>query len=222
MPTILALDTSTEACSAALLVDDRRLERFEVLPRGHAGRILAMLDELLAEAGIALGRVDALSFCRGPGSFTGVRIGCGVAQGVAFGADLPVLPLSTLAVLAQGARRETGTDRVLAAIDARMGEVYWAAYEAEAGLMRLRGEERVLAPGEVAAPAGDWLAVGTGWDAHGAALEAALGFQPSGALPEALPRAQDCLPLAVAALRAGEALPAEQALPVYLRDRVTG
>lgn len=220
MAKILALDTSTEACSAALLYGTDIIERFEALPRGHAGRILGMLEEVLAEAGLAIAELDAVAFCRGPGAFTGVRIACGVVQGIAFGADLPVAPLSTLAVLAQGALREHGAQRVVAAIDARMAEVYIGEYRAVNGLMTLQGEEAVAAPETLGPMAGDpWVGVGTGWAAYGEALQARLGT-PVAAL-DALPRARDCLPLAAAVLAEGRAVSAFEAVPVYLRDKVT-
>lgn len=220
MAKILALDTSTEACSAALLYGTDIIERFEALPRGHAGRILGMLEEVLAEAGLAIAELDAVAFCRGPGAFTGVRIACGVVQGIAFGADLPVAPLSTLAVLAQGALREHGAQRVVAAIDARMAEVYIGEYRAVNGLMTLQGEEAVAAPETLGPVAGDpWVGVGTGWAAYGEALQARLGT-PVAAL-DALPRARDCLPLAAAVLAEGRGVSAFEAVPVYLRDKVT-
>ena len=216
---ILALETATEACSAALNIDGEIRERFEIAPRGHSELILPMLESLLTEADISLRQVDALAFGRGPGAFTGVRIGVGVAQGVAFGADLPVVPISTLAALAQA----TGAERVLAAIDARMDEVYWAAYRrGEAGLVALQGEECVIAPGETPrVEGGDWLGAGSGWGAHGDTLGARHAGRLSAQAPEALPRAATVSQLAVAAFSAGEAVAAEQALPVYLRDKVT-
>ena len=214
---ILALETATEGCSAALVIGDQVLERFEVAPRGHSQRILPMADELLAEAGLGVGQLDAIAFGRGPGAFTGVRIAVGVAQGIAFGAELPVLPVSTLAALAQGAE----ADRVLAAIDARMDEVYWGAFQRNTdGLMLSCGEECVSAPGEVPVPDGDgWLGVGSGWQAHGDALAARLPV--TGQVGDALPRAAAVALLGQAALAAGQAVDAEAALPVYLRDRVT-
>jgi tRNA threonylcarbamoyladenosine biosynthesis protein TsaB len=120
---ILALDTSTEACSVAIWSDGAVTDRFEYGTQ-HSERILAMVDELLAESGFALARFDAIAFGRGPGSFTGLRIGAGVAQGLAFGADIPVTPISSLAALAQG----VDAPRVLAAFDARMNQVYCGAY----------------------------------------------------------------------------------------------
>ena len=136
MTTLLALDTATEACSVALLHDGRVLSHYEVAPRMHAQRLLPMIQQLLGEAGIAASALDAIAFGRGPGAFTGVRIAIGVVQGLAFALDRPVLPVSNLAVLAQRALREQGATQVAAAIDARMDEVYWGCYRAEAGEMR--------------------------------------------------------------------------------------
>ncbi|MCF6210373.1 MAG: tRNA (adenosine(37)-N6)-threonylcarbamoyltransferase complex dimerization subunit type 1 TsaB [Gammaproteobacteria bacterium] len=216
---ILALETATEACSAALNIDGDIRERFEIAPRGHSELILPMLESLLTEADISLQQVDALAFGRGPGAFTGVRIGVGVAQGVAFGADLPVLAISTLAALAQA----TDAVQVLAAIDARMDEVYWGSYRRDkSGLMCLQGEECVAAPDATPMVSGeDWLGAGSGWGVYGDSLRARHAGQVSGVVSDALPRAAAVSRLAVAALVAGEAVGAEQALPVYLRDTVT-
>ncbi|HAS63934.1 MAG TPA: tRNA (adenosine(37)-N6)-threonylcarbamoyltransferase complex dimerization subunit type 1 TsaB, partial [Vibrio sp.] len=125
---ILALDTATENCSVALLVNDQVYVRSEVAPRDHTKKILPMVDEVLKEAGVTLAELDALAFGRGPGSFTGVRIGIGIAQGLAFGADLPMIAVSTLEAMAQGSYRVSGATEVAAAIDARMSEVYWGRY----------------------------------------------------------------------------------------------
>ncbi len=142
---LLAIETATDTCSAALWIDGELCERFEVAPQRQSELILPMMDALLAEAGLRPAQLDALAFGRGPGSFTGVRIATGVAQGVAFAAGLPVVGVSTLAALAQGHLGATGCRRVLAAYDARMGEVYWAACEADGeGVMRVSGEELVV------------------------------------------------------------------------------
>lgn len=215
---VLALETATEACSAALLVRGEVRERFVVAPREHSKRILPMLESLLAEAGISLAQVDALAFGRGPGSFTGVRIAAGVAQGVAFAAELPVVPVSSLAALAQG----QSAGRVLAAIDARMDEVYWGAYVRDtAGLMRLQGAEAVLPPGRTpTVEGGDWLGAGSGWETYGEILAAHHAAVLRGCASAALPRAADVARLGAAAFAAGESCTPEQAQPVYLRDRV--
>jgi tRNA threonylcarbamoyladenosine biosynthesis protein TsaB len=165
MTTLLALDTATEACSAALLHEGQVIHRFEVIPRMHAVRLLPMLEELLTEAGLRLKQVDALVFGRGPGAFTGVRIATGMVQGLAFATGKPVIPVSNLAALAQRAWREHQAKTVCAAIDARMDEVYWGCYRLEQGVMQLHGEECVCAPEAVMTPEGFGSAqgAGTGW-----------------------------------------------------------
>lgn len=216
---LLAIETATDACSAALSIDGEIHERFEITPRGHTARLLPMIDELLAEAEVTIGQMDALAFGRGPGAFTGVRIAVGVAQGIAFAADLPVVPVSTLAALAQGAT----ADRVLAALDARMDEVYWGAYRRNAaGSMELDGEECVSAPSEVPLPEGEgWQGVGAGWMAYDEALSRQCAGQVESWDGSCFPHAHDVASLAVAGFLAGQAVNAEQALPVYLRDKVT-
>ena len=167
---ILAIDTATEACSAALWNDGTLSAHFEICPREHTQRILPLVQEVLTESGTTLSELDALAFGRGPGSFTGVRIGIGIAQGLALGAELPMIGVSTLATMAQGAWRKTGATRVLAAIDARMGEVYWAEYQRdEQGVWHGEETEAVLKPEAVAERlaqlSGEWATVGTGWQA---------------------------------------------------------
>ncbi len=215
---LLALDTSTDACSAALAIGDRLSERL-ALDRQHSSCVLAFVDELLAEAGVALRELDAIAFGRGPGMFTGLRIGAGVVQGLAFGADLPVVPISSLAALAQGQDHV----RVLAAIDARMSQVYWGAYErGRSGLMESVGKEAVLAPDQVPLPSGEgWLGVGSGWDQHAERLRARLGGSVSGWKAGVFPLARHVIALARAQLACGHTVLPEQALPVYLRDEVT-
>ena len=144
---ILAIDTATEACSAALWNDGTLSAHFEICPREHTQRILPLVQDVLNESGTLLTELDALAFGRGPGSFTGVRIGIGIAQGLALGAGLPMIGVSTLATMAQGAWRKNGATRVLAAIDARMGEVYWAEYQRnEQGVWHGEESEAVLKP----------------------------------------------------------------------------
>lgn len=219
---ILALETASDACSAALALDGEILERFKVAPRGHSQLILPMVDELLAEAGISLADVDALAFGRGPGAFTGVRIAVGVAQGIAFAADLPVVPVSTLAALAQGSEH----DQVLVAVDARMDEIYYGAYKRNAnGLVELCSQEQVLAPGQLSLPEpssalGDWFGVGSGWASFEDELRARCGDSLGGWDGQALPHASEIARLGAAGFAAGQAVAAEQALPVYLRDEV--
>jgi tRNA threonylcarbamoyladenosine biosynthesis protein TsaB len=216
---LLAIDTATDACSAALAIDGEVQERFEVAPRAHTELILPMIDELLAEADIAVSQLDAMAFGRGPGAFTGVRIAVGVTQGIAFGVDLPVVPVSTLATVAQGVE----ADRVLVALDARMDEVYWGAYQRNgAGLMELVGKECVSAPDAVPLPEGEgWLAAGAGWAAYEDSLMGRCAGQIVAKEEVCFPHARDVAVLGSAGFAAGQAVAAEQALPVYLRDKVT-
>ena len=167
---ILAIDTATEACSVALLNDGAVSAHFEECPREHTQRILPLVKAILTQGNTSLTDLDALAFGRGPGSFTGVRIGIGIAQGLALGAELPMIGVSTLATMAQGAWRMTGATRVLAAIDARMGEVYWAEYTRdEQGVWHGEETEAVLKPEAVTERlhqlSGEWATVGTGWPA---------------------------------------------------------
>ncbi|WP_312255852.1 tRNA (adenosine(37)-N6)-threonylcarbamoyltransferase complex dimerization subunit type 1 TsaB [Stutzerimonas nitrititolerans] len=218
MTTLLALDTATEACSAALLHDGEVLSHYEVIPRLHAQRLLPMIQTLTAEAGIALSAVDAIAFGRGPGAFTGVRIAVGVVQGLAFALERPVLPVSTLATIAQRAYREHAVERVAVAIDARMDEVYWGCYRASQGEMQLAGLEAVLPPEQAQLPRGvsdEWFGAGTGW-CHAAQIPTPVSAMDASLLPHA----EDLLCLASFAWQRGEAVEADQAQPVYLRDNV--
>lgn len=219
---ILAIDTTEQACSAALLLDDHLVESFEVAPRQHSRLILPMTGGLLAEAGIRLQDLDGIGFARGPGSFTGVRIAVAVAQGLALAADLPLLPVSSLAALAQGVAREHAQSRVLATFDARMGELYWALFEESAGRVRLLGEEHVSPAAEVRVP-DPHLPFALAGSGAGPCREQAGGLQgiaDSAVFPEAMVHAGDVATLARAQLAAGETVPAEQAMPVYLRNQV--
>ena len=184
----------------------------------HSERILDMVHEALAEAGLALTQLDVLAFGRGPGLFTGLRIGAGVAQGLAFGADLPIVPVSSLAALAQG----QSAPRVLAAFDARMHQVYLGAYARAAnGLVGLVESEAVVVPGMAPLPvAPDWVGAGSGWDEYHVELLRRFGDRVSTWCRDAHPHAADLARLGAAAYAAGAAVPVEQALPVYLRDEV--
>ena len=219
---ILALETATDACSAALSIGGEISERFEIAPRRHVALLLPFVEDLLTEAGLAVGQLDAVAFGRGPGSFTGLRIAAGMAQGIAFGADLPVVPVSTLAAVAQCCVREQGAGAVLAALDARMHEVYFAPFRVGPdGLVTAAGEEVVCAPERVPLPAAaDWHAAGDGWSSYGETLRARLGLAVVDTMDTARPRAADVARLAKVSLQHGEALPAEQAAPVYLRNEV--
>lgn len=219
---ILAFDTATEACSAALMVGNTMIsERFVVASREHTQRILPMIHHLLTEAGITLKNLDLLAFGRGPGSFTGVRIGISVAQGLALGADLPFTGISTLATLAQGAWRQTGASQVLTAIDARMGEIYWAQYRKINGIWLADDKEIVVTPAALTALTanlrGIWAIAGTGWQAYPTLVCANKVHQNLKQV--LLPSAQDMLPLALHHWCNGSYCSISQQIePTYLRN----
>ena len=217
---LLALDTATEACSAAVLVDTEVIERYALAPRGHAELILPMLEAVLAEAGLRIHQLDTLAFGRGPGAFTGIRIATAVVQGIAFAADLPVVPISTLAAIARGVMDRQGIARVAVALDARLNEVYWGTYKAASdGDVILLGQEQVCTPlTATLAEEGDWFGAGSGWVVHGESLGKQLGVHTWWG--ECYPRAGDIARLGARAWQRGERVSAEQALPVYLRDEV--
>ena len=217
---LLAFETATEGCSVAVWVDGDVRERYEVAPRRHAELALPWAEQLLAEAGVAKAQLDAIAVGRGPGAFTGVRLAIAIAQGIALALDRPLVPVSTLAALAAGARSDA--TRILAAIDARMGEVYSGAFERRKGELVAVSTEAVSPPGAVTLPgeAGDWHGVGTGFAAGEGALQASLGGRLVGADATALPRASDIARLAATAFARGEALPPERVEPAYLRNQV--
>lgn len=220
---ILALDTCTEACSAALLVGDELHAKSAIAPREHAKLLLPTIQTLLADAELSLSQLDAIAFGRGPGSFTGVRIGTATAQGLAFGADLPVLPMSTLQALAQQGYRLSGVSKQLAAIDARMSEIYCGAFELTEQGMQPVLAERVCPPelwreliGQSSAD--QWYATGTGWKAYQEKMNLSdLNYHAE----DLFPLAEDMAYLAQFEWQQGRAVEAELAQPVYLRDTVT-
>jgi tRNA threonylcarbamoyladenosine biosynthesis protein TsaB len=216
---ILALDTATEACSAALLVDDELIERYRVAPREHTALLLPMVDELMAEAGLELSQLDAIAFGRGPGSFTGLRIAAGLTQGLALGADLPVLPVSDLAALALQAWRRLGWAEIAVCQDARLQEFFIGVYRVdEQGPRQLRPEALVDAQGLALAVKDCSHAVGSGWATPGGKLAIRDSMHIDATLQ--LPRATDIAHLGRQAWNRGEAVHAHKALPVYLRDQV--
>ncbi|MDD5394281.1 MAG: tRNA (adenosine(37)-N6)-threonylcarbamoyltransferase complex dimerization subunit type 1 TsaB [Thiothrix sp.] len=218
---LLALDTSTESCSAAVYADGAVFSEFELTPRAHTQLILPMVEKVLSTAGLRLQEVDAVVVGRGPGAFTGIRIGVGVAQGLAMAADKPVIPISTLAALAQQAYMQRGATQVLAALDARMKEIYWGQYALQDGLMQLQGEEQVCAPENAPVPdVGNWFAVGHGWSAYADALQTRFAGKLDGVDVDSLPAAEFMLPLAIAEWQAGRAGAPEDAQPVYLRNKI--
>jgi tRNA threonylcarbamoyladenosine biosynthesis protein TsaB len=218
---LLAIETSSEACSVALSLGEEILTRDFREPRRHAELLLPAVGAVLAEAGTDLRALDAIAFGRGPGSFTSLRIGIGVVQGLAWGAELGVVPVSSLAVLAQGAaaRHDAGTT-VLVAMDARMGEVFHARYKiAASGLVELQGEEQVDSPQSV--PAADdstMIGAGNGFESYPELRRLAGPF--AAVYRDLWPAASNLIPLALAWLSRHEPLPAHRAQPVYIRDDV--
>ncbi len=220
---LLAIDTSGDACSAALFYNGECRQRLEAVARRHGELMLPMMDGLLADAGLRLGDLDAIAFGRGPGSFTGVRIATAIVQGVAFGADLPVVPVSTLAALATGENRRSGHSRLATAFDARMGELYWGCFEVGLdGLPEAVLEEQVADVNGIQLPDGEgWHGVGAGWEVHGDRLRARFADRLDAVNPDALCEARDIAVIAAARFARGEWVEADAVLPIYLRDRVT-
>jgi tRNA threonylcarbamoyladenosine biosynthesis protein TsaB len=218
---ILALDTATEGCSVSLGIGDRHIDRYVELERGHAEQLLPMIDAVLAEGGLSLSDLDAIAFGRGPGGFTGVRLAASVAQGLAFGAGIGVVPISDLAAVAQNVcQQDPAVRRVLVVNDARMREVYWAAFERADSLV-VAGVERVSAAIDVTLPAGEgaWAAAGRGLKADPMLAERCRAAGAS-LYPELLPRASEVLALARPVVASGQILDPADALPVYVRDNV--
>lgn len=224
MPNILALDTATEACSVALWLDGEIVERLTEIPRGHAELILPMVDELMASAGIGTAALDAIAVTRGPGAFTGVRIGVSVAQGLAFGLGIPILPVSTLAALAMGASRQArdaGANACLAVLDARMGELYIGGFSLVDGGIETLVAESLVSPSMLndnMLSGYQWFGVGRGWS-----LLEGLAASPlvRGTSADALPQASNVARLGALMFARGEGVAAESFEPVYLRDKVT-
>ncbi|MGH8172305.1 MAG: tRNA (adenosine(37)-N6)-threonylcarbamoyltransferase complex dimerization subunit type 1 TsaB [Rhodanobacteraceae bacterium] len=216
---LLAIETATESCSAALLAGDRLIERSEIAPRRHAELLLPMCEAILAEAGLRRRDLDVIAVGRGPGAFTGVRLAISAAQGIALALDLPVIPVSSLAALAMQAP-DNGAD-VLAVIDARMGEIYAGVFRCIDGRMESVGEERVVSAASLQLPdARAWNVIGTGWTSYRDAISAVLPAAPLWAEGDRYPQAVDIARIAAPIAAAGGGVSAEKALPVYLRDKV--
>ncbi|MDD2913741.1 MAG: tRNA (adenosine(37)-N6)-threonylcarbamoyltransferase complex dimerization subunit type 1 TsaB [Gallionella sp.] len=214
---VLALDTSTEYCSVALWQDGTITEHCELVGQKHSEVLMDMLDTLLRETGVKLAQLDGIAFGMGPGSFTGVRIACGVVQGLALGASLPVVGVCTLEALAAAC----GKPRVIAALDARMGEIYHAAYAQQDGAWVAVSEPRLCKPDEAPPlPGNDWFGAGSGFAAHGKALDERYAGQLQGVDGAAVPQAAAIAALGAAQFSLGRGTDAAEALPLYLRDKV--
>ena len=214
---LLAIETAFETCSVALAIDNQIRVRTRTEPRAHGRLLLPFIDELLAEAGIQLAGLDALAVDRGPGSFTSLRIGLGVAQGLALAHDLPVHPVSSLAMIAATGRDPDGPDTVLAAMDARMGEIYTALYRFDGDRPALLGRERLCAPADLPVPDGAVQGVGTAFEVHADALPPGLSGSLASIRADAAPDARWLAQLA----RSVDAVESSALTPVYLRDKVT-
>lgn len=214
--TILAIETSSEVASIALLHRDELIAHEAAGVQSHSQTILPMIQAALQQAGIGLAQCDAIAFGAGPGSFTGVRTACGVAQGLAFGLDLPVVPVITLEAMAQACRDVSGADDVLVLLDARMEEVYWAQYRYRDGWQTVL--EPALSPAAMVVASGPATACGNGLTAYASAFDAAP-FSAH-ALPDVMPHARQIARLAQIGFAAGRAVAARDAQPVYLRNKV--
>ena len=217
---LLAIDTATEACSVALSgTGDTILERFQIESRAHSNLVLTMTEDVLSEAGTSRHELDCIAFDSGPGSFTGIRIGLGVAQGLALAFDLPLLGVSSLMALAEG----SGVNAVLPAIDARMGEVYWGRLardqELNEGWVWL-DEARVSTPAGVPALVADEIGVGSGWDDYSDAFGVSENDEQRW-LPGRCPKASDIARIACRCFSRGVISGGEIVSPIYIRDAVT-
>ncbi|HAT29887.1 MAG TPA: tRNA (adenosine(37)-N6)-threonylcarbamoyltransferase complex dimerization subunit type 1 TsaB [Janthinobacterium sp.] len=218
MSTILAIETSSELASCALLRGDVSSSRDSSGVRTHSQSILPMVQSLLAEAGITLADCDAIAYGSGPGSFTGVRTACGIAQGLAFGAGLPVVPVVTLDAMALACHQRHGAVNILAVLDARMGEVYWAQYHMDGEAMRVVVAPTLSAPAAVLPQGEPAAACGNGFSAYGEAFaERAFAAAADAAI---MPHALQIGQLARRAFAAGAGVPAAEAQPLYLRNKI--
>ena len=218
---LLAVETATEACSAALFIDGTITERFELAPKEHTKLILPMIDGLIAEAGLKPSDLDGLAFGCGPGSFTGVRIATGVIQGIAFGLDLPVMPVSTLAAIAQDYFDHNDGDIAFVAMDARMSEIFWGVYQRGVqGYAELIGKEAVTPAEEISFPEKKGVGIGSGWGVYQQVLMSRLAGYVSHCQTGNLPRAAAIARLGARGFTQGLAVAVDEAMPVYLRDKV--
>ena len=215
---LLGIETSSSVGSIALRCGAETRVREIATPREQTEQLLPLVHELLAEAGVRLGALDGIAFGRGPGSFTGLRVAAAVAQGLALASAVPLLPVSSLLCLAQTAWRKEGVARSLVCVDARMGELYWAEFAENGGVLRAAGDERLGAPGDLMVPANrPWAAVGDGFASHRETLAERIAAAER-VLPDLKPAAEDLFPQGALDLAAGRSVTPGEALPVYLRE----
>ncbi len=213
---LLALDTSTEFLSLALLLGDKTYTHYQHAGQAASQLVLPQIQALLDSAKITLTDLDGIAFGAGPGAFTGVRVACGVAQGLGFGANISVVGVNTLLALAQA----SGQARVIACLDARMGEIYHAAFERKNNEWIEQSVTRVCKPEAAPVLEGAWVGVGSGWAVYGEVLSKIYANNLVKILPNITPTAEAILQLAAPIFTAGEAKSASEAMPIYIRNRV--
>jgi len=222
---ILAIETSTHACSVALNSDGNIIEKFRIAPREHNQILLPMIESLLKETSLSISQLDAIAFGCGPGSFTGIRIAAAVTQGLAMSHDIPVIPISTLLIMAQTAFLKYKVNQIIPCIDARMDEVYWNVCRiAIAGedLMEIVGQEYCTKPDELKIPPeGSWIGVGDGWEQYATLQDLGRSSERLKNIDSELyPQASALAQLAGRSFKNKELKPPEGALPTYLRDLI--
>ena len=218
---LLAFDTSTAACTVALVKNNTEpcFEHHQILPMQQGRLILPTIEALLAEAGIKLNELDAIAYGCGPGSFTGIRIASSVAQGLGLGASCPLIPISSLAALAQTVYMSKQWPNLLVAVNAHMGEIYWSSYQANDGIVQLVSKEAIASPSQVSQPTSaiNWHGVGDGWRIYRDTLIKSVGVEPMAIDSEQLPMAKAILTLAINKYNNQEWVKPHDAVPVYLR-----
>ena len=218
---ILAIETATDACSAALWIDGQIDTVFEIAPRQHTQLILQQIETVLANAEIKLTALDALAFGCGPGAFTGLRIAAGVTQGLALAADIPAIAVSSLAAMAQQAYQKYQHEKIYVGLDARMQQVYWGEYHIQDGYSVLQGKEQVIAPQALTdCDKQGFVGIGSAWQVYQQALEAKVNAESNTVLQTIYPSAEQVAYLAVSQYRQNQYLYAGEIQPVYLRNKV--
>ncbi len=218
---ILAIDTATDACSAALLIDEQVHCEFALAPRQHTQLILAQIEKVLAEAEMSLQDMDAIAFGRGPGAFTGLRIAAGVTQGLSLAADIPALAVSSLAAMAQAAYQQHQIEKSYVGLDARMQQVYWGEYQIQKGIAVLQGKEQVIAPEDLPPKnSTGFVGVGSAWQVYADSLHLQIQAESNATLQDIYPSAEYIARLAVKQYKSKQYLYSSEIQPVYLRNKV--
>lgn len=221
---LLAIDTSTEACSVALLINDKIHSQFQIVPQQHNEIILPMINQMLTKTRISLAEINAFAFGAGPGSFTGLRIAASIVQGLAYGNNKPVIPISTLAALAQGAYRLFNIPLLLPALDAKMHQIYFGIYQVNdtQKIVEPLQPDQAIAPEQMTfqilkeETSKAWVGIGSGWESYSQLLTQLSGAKSNNIQVGLYPDAQDIIPLAKDKLEKGETVKASEALPFYL------